>query len=97
LILERGLVSRTTDRIDIIDIDDITVEQGPAGRLLGVGTILVLSSDKTHDKLRMEGIDNVNHVADLMDNARRAIQRRRGMRIDVNAPPTDTIDPGQSA
>jgi membrane protein YdbS with pleckstrin-like domain len=96
LILESGLVSLTTDRIDIIDINDITVEQGPIARLLGLGTIIVRSTDKTHAELKMEGIENVNHVADLMDNARRAVQRRRGLRIDVNAP-GDAIDQGHNA
>jgi membrane protein YdbS with pleckstrin-like domain len=93
LILESGLLSLTTDRIDIIDINDITVEQGPLGRMLSLGTILVLSNDKTHERLKMEGIEGVNHVADLMDNARRAVQRRRGLRIDVNSP-ADVTDPG---
>ena len=94
LILESGVVRLTTDRIDIIDINDITVEQGLIGRLLQIGTIIVRSNDQTHDKLHMEGIEDVNHVADLMDNARRAVQRRRGLRIDVNAP-SDAADPTQ--
>jgi membrane protein YdbS with pleckstrin-like domain len=95
LILEEGLIKLTTDRIDIIDIDDITVEQGLIGRILAMGTIIVRSNDKTHGELAMKGIEDVNHVADLMDNARRAVQRRRGLRIDVNAS-TDAVDPGHA-
>lgn len=94
LIQETGILSLRTDRIDIIDINDITVEQGPIQRLLGLGAIKVASNDRTHADLVMSGIENVNHVADLMDNARRAVQRRRGLRIDVN--PGEPIDHQQS-
>jgi membrane protein YdbS with pleckstrin-like domain len=93
LILESGIVSLTTDRIDIIDINDITVEQGPIARMLSLGTIIVRSNDQTHARLNMDGIEDVNRVADLMDNARRAVQRRRGLRIDVTAP-GDAADQG---
>ena len=34
---ESGIVRRVTDRIEVIDIDNITFEQGPLERLLGVG------------------------------------------------------------
>ena len=81
---DKGIIARQTDRIDIIDINDIRVEQGPIERMLGIGTMIVMANDRTDPDLKMPGIENVDHVADLMDNARRAIQRRRGMRIDVN-------------
>ncbi len=94
LIQESGILTLRTDRIDIIDINDITVEQGPIQRLMGLGAIKVASNDRTHADLVMPGIENVNHVADLMDNARRAVQRRRGLRIDVN--PGEPFDHQQS-
>ena len=74
-IQEKGIVTRQTDRIDIIDINDIRVEQGPIERLLDIGTMIVMANDRTDANLTMPGIENVNHVADLMDNARRAVQR----------------------
>ncbi|MBI2824207.1 MAG: PH domain-containing protein [Planctomycetia bacterium] len=81
-IQQRGLLRRTTDRIQTIDIDDITVEQGVFDRFVGTGMIKVVSSDRTDPTLLMPGIENVTYVADLMDNARRAERRRRGLRIE---------------
>ena len=79
---ERGILRRVTDRIEIIDIDDVTFEQGIVERVLGVGTIHVSSSDRTSPELLMPGIDNVKQVADTIDNARRAERQKRGLFIE---------------
>jgi membrane protein YdbS with pleckstrin-like domain len=80
---ERGLLARTTDRIETIDIDDVTVHQGIIERILGIGTILVTSGDRTHPALRMPGIDRVQQVANLIDSARRAERQRRGLHLET--------------
>jgi uncharacterized membrane protein YdbT with pleckstrin-like domain len=79
---ELGILRRVTDRIEIIDIDDVTVEQGLVERMLGVGTIRVTSSDRTTPELFMPGIDDVKQVADTIDQARRAERQRRGLFIE---------------
>lgn len=78
----RGLLWRTTDRVELIDIDDIAVTQGPVERLLDCGTIRVTSSDKTHPELLMPGIDEVRQVASIIDDERRKERRRRGLHIE---------------
>lgn len=79
---QRGLLRRLTDRIEVIDIDDITVEQGFIERLLGVGSIRITSSDRTHPELRLPGIENVQEVAAVFDNARLAERRRRSLHLE---------------
>jgi membrane protein YdbS with pleckstrin-like domain len=79
---EQGILRRVTDRIEIIDIDDVTVEQGIVERMLGVGTIHVSSSDRTSPELLMPGIEDDKQEADTIDNARRAERQRRGLFIE---------------
>jgi membrane protein YdbS with pleckstrin-like domain len=79
---ERGILKRVTDRIEVIDMDDITTEQGIIERMLGVGTLRITSSDRTHPKLVLPGIDNVARVAELIDDARRSERNRRGVYIE---------------
>jgi uncharacterized membrane protein YdbT with pleckstrin-like domain len=79
---ERGLLSRTTDRVEVIDIDDVTVYQGLIERMLGVGTIHIQSSDRTDPELSLPGIDEVRAVADVIDNTRRSERERRGLHIE---------------
>ena len=76
---DSGLLSRTGNRVEVIDIDDVTVQQGPIERLFGVGTISIRSSDTTDPELSLPGIENVKQVADLIDGTRRAERQRRGM------------------
>lgn len=79
---ESGLLSRVTDRIEVIDIDDVTFRQGMFERMLGVGTIEIESSDRTHPRLVLAGIDDVKRVAGLIDDVRRKERRRRGLHIE---------------
>jgi membrane protein YdbS with pleckstrin-like domain len=79
---KRGILTRTTDRIEVIDIDDVTFQQGPVQRMLGVGTIKISSSDRTDPQLVLIGIDDVKRVADTIDDVRRRERRRRGVHIE---------------
>ncbi|MCA9239229.1 MAG: PH domain-containing protein [Planctomycetales bacterium] len=81
LIHEAGLLWRTIDRIELIDIDDVTFKQGPVERAFRVGRIIVISGDKTSPELILPGIDNVRQVADEIDDARRKERRRRGLHM----------------
>lgn len=79
---ETGLLKRVTDRIEVIDIDDVSVEQRVIERMVGVGTIVLVSSDRSHPKLVMPGIENVKEVAATIDDLRRKERRRRGLHIE---------------
>ncbi|HUS40260.1 MAG: PH domain-containing protein [Pirellulales bacterium] len=80
---EEGILRRVTDRIEVIDIDDVAVEQGLIDRLVGVGTVRLTSSDRTHGELQLKGIDNVQDVASKIDVARRRERVRRGLHIEA--------------
>lgn len=80
---EKGILRRVTDRIEMIDMDDITVVQTIIDRMFGVGTIRITSSDRTHPALVLRGIEDVQHVAGMMDEARLSERRRRGVHIEA--------------
>ncbi|RCS44752.1 PH domain-containing protein [Bremerella cremea] len=79
---ESGVINRTTDRIEVIDVDDVTIEQGIMDRMFNVGTIKITSSDRTHPELRLHGIKDVRKVALMIDDARQAERDRRGVYIE---------------
>jgi uncharacterized membrane protein YdbT with pleckstrin-like domain len=79
---ESGFLSRTTNRIEVLDMDDISFEQGLVERMLGVGTIRIHSSDVSHPELFLRGIDNVAEISNLLDNTRRGERRKRGLHIE---------------
>ncbi len=79
---QRGILVRRTDRIEVIDIDDVSFTQGIIQRMLGVGTISLSSSDRTHPELRLNGIDQVNVVSNMIDDVRRDERRKRSLHIE---------------
>ena len=82
----KGILTRTTNRIEVIDIDDITYQQGLLERLANVGRIEIVSSDQTNPKFWLEGVENVEEVAKMMDRARRAERIRRGVSVESLTP-----------
>jgi len=80
---EKGLLWRETDRIETIDIDDVSFQQGPIERFLGVGTINIRSSDQTHPEIELQGIEKVREVAAMIDEARRQERRKKGLYVET--------------
>ncbi len=83
LVHKVGIFSQTTNRIEVIDVDDVSFHQSFIERLLGVGTIRILSSDTSDPMLTIRGIDDVKRIANMIDNVRRDERRRRGMYIET--------------
>lgn len=83
LIQRTGILTRVTNRVEVIDVDDVQFTQNIVERFLGVGTIRILSSDLSDPKLVMIGIDDVKNVADIIDKVRREERRKRGLHIET--------------
>jgi membrane protein YdbS with pleckstrin-like domain len=80
----RGILVRTVDRIDVIDIDDVSYVQGIIQRTLGVGKIQLQSKDRSHPSLVLAGIDQVERVSGMIDDVRRKERRKRSLHIDAS-------------
>ena len=80
----RGILVRTVDRIDVIDIDDVSYVQGIVQRTLGVGKIQLQSKDRSHPSLLLAGIDQVERVSGMIDDVRRKERRKRSLHIDAS-------------
>lgn len=76
---QSGVFVRRTDRIEVIDIEDVSYTQGVVQRMLGVGTVRISGRDQSHPELELNGIDKVPEVASLIDDVRRDERRRRSL------------------
>ena len=79
-----GIFLRKIDRIEMIDIDDVSYRQGPLQAIMDVGTILLVSSDASQPNLTLAAVSNVSNVAGLIDEARREERRKRGLPVVGN-------------
>lgn len=82
LIHERGVLSRTTDRIEAIEITDVNFQQSFIDRLFGVGQIKITSNDASNPEFWLVGIENVREVFTLIDKVRRAERLRRSVTVE---------------
>jgi membrane protein YdbS with pleckstrin-like domain len=80
---QTGVLTRTTNRIEVIEMDDVTYSQAFFERFFGVGTIKITSSDRTDPVLVMPGIADVQAVSEIIDKARRREITKRGLRIEA--------------
>lgn len=80
---EGGILRHVTDRIEVIDMDDITTEQSLLQRFVNVGRIKIVSSDRSSPVLVLDGIENIHGVAQMLDDARRQERMKRGLHIEA--------------
>ncbi|HXX31435.1 MAG TPA: PH domain-containing protein [Myxococcaceae bacterium] len=77
LTVESGLVSRSMVEVDLRSVEDLVYHQGPVERLLGIGTIAVVSSDRTAPRLRLQGVKDPRGTRELIrTHAYAATQRQ---------------------
>ena len=81
---ERGLLSKHIDTMELWHVDDIKYHQSMLDRMLGVGTITVMSNDQTTPKLPMRGLPNPRPLFDSLKQRIIAIKRQRGViKMDI--------------
>jgi Bacterial PH domain len=66
LIVDHGLVGKSQEQIPLFRVKDVQVKKSLVARTRGVGTIIVTSTDPTTPALKLEHIDDVAHVADML-------------------------------
>ena len=66
LIHRSGILVRRTNRIELIDMSDVSHEQGLIERFFDVGTIEITSSDRSHPVIQLHAINDVDGVAMLI-------------------------------
>ncbi|HEX8911199.1 MAG TPA: PH domain-containing protein [Humisphaera sp.] len=82
--IDRGLVARRIDTLELWHVNDIQLNQGVLERILGVGTITVFSHDDTNPKLPMRGLPNPRPLFESVKQRIIAVKRQRGVvKMDV--------------
>ena len=76
---ERGIFSKAIDTLELWHVDDLKFHQSFIARLLGVGTIVVLSDDQTTPQLALRGLPNPRSLFDPLRQRVIAVKRQRGV------------------
>lgn len=76
LFVERGILSRTRDQTELIRVDDVRVHKSFFDRMVGAGTIEIISTDATDKNLRIEGIADPDAIAEHVRSRMRTLRTR---------------------
>src|SRR5262249_11397270 len=75
LVVEKGILSRTLDELDLRTVDDSGFSQAPLERLPGIGTVWVRASDRSTPGLTLRGIQDPRVLREkIRENAYRMSQ-----------------------
>ena len=66
VMIEQGLVAKTVDEIDLRYIEDSLFHQSIGDRILGIGSVTLLSSDKTTPRATLRSIREPRKVRELI-------------------------------
>lgn len=66
IVLETGALSKRIDEIDMRTVEDIEFQQRFLERLLGIGEIAVVATDKQMARFRLLGIENPRQLRELI-------------------------------
>lgn len=75
LFIRRGILSRVTDQLELVRVDDVRLRQGIIDRLVGTGDLEILGSDRTDEVVMIGSIDN---PAELAERLRGIVRASRG-------------------
>jgi len=76
---ERGLLSRSIDTLELWHVEDISFHQSLLDRLLGVGTITIISHDDTNPRLELKSLPKPRPLFDMLKQRVIAVKRQRGV------------------
>ncbi len=76
---ERGLLTKAIDTLELWHVDDISFRQSLLARLLGVGTITIISDDATTPHLVLHGLPNPRPLFEQLKQRVIAVKRQRGV------------------
>ena len=82
LYVHRGLLTLTSDSMELIYIDDVRLVQTLFDRLFngGVGSLIIFcAADKTDSKLVLTGIDKPHEIFEKIDSTRTALRAKRSI------------------
>ena len=78
--LHRGVLSRRIDSIELYRIKDVTFEQPISMRLVGIGNVVLSTSDTVTPGLTIYGVPNAETLREKILQATDRLRDRKGVR-----------------
>ncbi|MCP5057011.1 MAG: PH domain-containing protein [bacterium] len=77
VIRKKGLFSPKTSEVAASDIEHVLVKQGSTERLLGIGNVVITTTDPSQPEIIFAGVQSPRKVAGMIPGRRPTVSRRR--------------------
>ena len=77
--VERGILRKRIDNLELWRVKDIQFRQSLVQRMLGVGNVTLVTSDATNPSVELRGIPRPREIYDSLRDAVDAVRRGRGV------------------
>ena len=74
IIEEKGVLSKTTNELELFRVKDLKLDQPFFLRLVGLSNIILMTSDRTNKRYLIEGVDNGKEIREKL---RVSVEKRR--------------------
>ena len=88
LIVTSGLLSQSSEEVEIYRVKDVSVSQGALDRMLGIGTITVVVSDASSPRIELKAISQPMKRKEQIRQMSRASRKTEGIRSVEYLPPS---------
>lgn len=83
--VERGILNKHFDDLELYRVKDVTLQQPLIQRIVGLGTVTMITSDATTPTLVLPAIPDSREVLDRLRAEVERVRRERGVReLDVH-------------
>ena len=88
LIVTSGLLSQSSEEVEIYRVKDVSVSQGALDRMLGIGTVTVIVSDASSPRIELKGISSPMQRKEQIRQMSRSSRKSEGVRSVEYLPPS---------
>ena len=80
LVCQQGILYRTQDEVELYRIKDYTIRASLLHRWMGIGNLVLLTSDRTHPELVLKGITDAYQIKELIRKQVEELRTQKGVR-----------------
>jgi len=82
LFVHRGILTRVTDQMELLRVDDVRLRQGVIDRIVNTGDVEVMGTDETDEKVTLESVSAPAEVAEALRRHVRAVRGKQTLFVE---------------
>lgn len=82
LFVHRGILTRVTDQMELIRVDDVQLRQGIVDRIVDTGDVIVIGTDETDENVTLQSIGRPAEVAEALRTHVRGVRSKNTLLVE---------------